>query len=66
VIDNDRDYLLKMKSAGRAVAVLGLVLLVVMISHKAFIDVSALAQQYSGSEFWAALGRQLLQNLAGG
>ena len=54
------------KTALQAVAVLCLVALFAMLLHKAFADVSALAQRHSGSDFWAALARQVLRNLAGG
>ncbi len=37
-----------------------------MIAHKAFVDVSALAAKHTQAEFWPALGRYLLRNLAGG
>jgi hypothetical protein len=37
-----------------------------MVTHKFFVDVSALAQQHSGERFWWALGRYLINNLAGG
>ena len=37
-----------------------------MILHKGSADVSALAQKYSGEEFWLALAQYLMRNLAGG
>ena len=37
-----------------------------MIFHKAFADISELAQQYSGSEFWAALAWKVIWNIAAG
>ena len=39
--------------------------LVAMVLHKGFADVSVVWQQHSGAEFWKALGRYLLRNLAG-
>ena len=37
-----------------------------MIAHKGFADVSVLAQKHPGDEFWRAFGQYLLRNLAGG
>jgi hypothetical protein len=54
------------KSALQMLAILCLVALLAVILHKALADVSRLAQQYSGTDFWAALARQVLRNLAGG
>jgi hypothetical protein len=64
VMAKDRDELFR--SALQVVAVLYLVALLAMILHKAIADVSRLAQQHSGADFWAALARQMLRNLAGG
>jgi hypothetical protein len=41
------------------------VALAAVIVHKGFVDISALAQQYSGGEFWTRLARYLLANLGG-
>lgn len=54
------------KTALQVLAILGLIGLLVMVFHKAFADISVLAQQHSGGEFWAALARYLFKNLAGG
>jgi len=54
------------KTALQVVAVLCLVLIFSMIFHKAFADISDLAQQYSGSEFWAALAWKIIWNIAAG
>ena len=54
------------KTAMQVFAILLLVALLSTILHKALADVSALAQQHSGTDFWAALARQVLRNLAGG
>ena len=40
-------------------------LLLSMIAHKGYVDVSALAQQHSGERFWLALARYFITNLAG-
>jgi hypothetical protein len=50
----------------QALAILLLVLMLSVILHKGFADVSALAQKHSGLEFWRALGRYLLANLGAG
>jgi len=38
----------------------------VVILHKGYRDISALAQNYTGNEFWFRLVRYLIANLAGG
>jgi uncharacterized membrane protein len=46
---------------------LALALLIVsMILHKGYADISLLAQQHSGDRFWWALARYFIGNLAGG
>ena len=62
----NRDYGELFKSALQVLAILCLIALFSMISHKAFVDITVLAQQHSGGEFWAALARYVLRNLAGG
>lgn len=37
-----------------------------MILHKGSADISALAQKYSGGEFWVALAKYFLRNIGGG
>ena len=37
-----------------------------MIAHKGGNDISRLAQKHSGGEFWVALARYFIGNLAGG
>lgn len=54
------------KTALQVLAILGLIGLLAMVFHKAFADISVMAQQHSGGEFWAALARYLFKNLAGG
>jgi hypothetical protein len=54
------------RTALQVLAIVCLVLLFTTIFHKAFADISALARQHSGSDFWAALARQLIRNLGGG
>lgn len=47
-------------------AVFGLIFIVSIVLHKGYVGISALAQKHSGEEFWLALARYLMQNLAGG
>lgn len=55
----------RFKTALQIVAILGLVGLLSMVFHKAFADISLVWQQHSGGDFWVALARYLLRNLAG-
>lgn len=41
-------------------------LMLSVIAHKFWVDISLLAQQHSGEKFWWAFGRYLIANLAGG
>jgi hypothetical protein len=50
----------------QVLGIVGLVLMVATVLHKASADVSQLAQQHSGVDFWLALARQMLRNLSGG
>ena len=54
------------KTTAQVFAILCLMAIFAMVFHKAFVDVSLLAQQHSGADFWAALVRLVLRNLAGG
>jgi undecaprenyl pyrophosphate phosphatase UppP len=54
------------KTVLQVFAILCLVLIFSMIFHKAFADISELAQQHSGSEFWAALAWKVIWNIAAG
>ena len=53
------------KTAMQIVGILCLMGLFAVIFHKAFVDISLVWQQHSGSDFWVALGRYLFRNLAG-
>jgi len=53
------------KTLGQVVAVVCAALLFSMIAHKMYADVSMLARLHSGQEFWLALARRLIANLAG-
>jgi hypothetical protein len=54
------------KTAVQLFAIVCLIALFSMVFHKAFADLSVLAQQHSGADFWAAVARHVLRNLAGG
>jgi hypothetical protein len=62
----NRSYNEFFKSALQVLAILCLIALFSMIAHKAFADIALLMQQHSGGDFWAALARRVLRNLAGG
>ncbi|MDH5221251.1 MAG: hypothetical protein OEW94_08490 [Betaproteobacteria bacterium] len=47
-------------------AVVVLVLMLSTIAHKGYGDISALSARHSGQEFWVALTRYFIGNLAGG
>jgi len=42
------------------------VLLLSMILHKGVTDISVIAEKHSGQQFWVALGKYFIGNLAGG
>jgi hypothetical protein len=60
------DVAISGKNLLQIVAIFCMILLWVIIVHKAHGTVSALAQKHSGVEFWLALVRHLMANLAGG
>jgi hypothetical protein len=62
----NRDYGELFKSALQVLAILCLIVLFSMVAHKALVDITGLAQQHFGGDFWAALARHVLRNLAGG
>ncbi len=47
-----------------AIALLALILGVIL--HKGYVDVSRLAEAHSGADFWRALARHIFKNLSGG
>lgn len=47
-----------------AIALLALIIGVIL--HKVYADVSRLAEAHSGADFWRALARHLFKNLSGG
>ena len=50
----------------QVVAIVCMILVWAIIVHKAYGVVSALSQKHSGMEFWLALARHVMANLAGG
>jgi hypothetical protein len=54
------------KTLLQVIALVGAIVVLSLIVHKGYADVSILAQKHSGLEFWMALARYLLGNLAGG
>jgi hypothetical protein len=62
----NRHYGELFKSALQVLAILCLIALFSMVAHKALADIAVLAQQHSAGDFWAALARHVLRNLAGG
>ena len=62
----NRSYDERFKTVLQVLAILALTAMLSMIAHKAFIDITGLAQQHPGAGFWPAFGRYLLGNLGGG
>jgi hypothetical protein len=56
----------KVQTLLQILAVFGMILIVSMIAHGGYVDISALAHRHSGEQFWSALAQYLLRNLAGG
>ena len=54
------------KNLLQILAVVCTILVWAIIVHKAYGVVSTLAQKHSGMEFWLALARHMMANLAGG
>ena len=50
----------------QVLAILCMALLISMVFHKAYTDISRLAAQHSGEQFWVALAQYFLGNLGGG
>jgi hypothetical protein len=50
----------------RKLGIFGLILLLSMVLHKGITDVSVIAEKHSGRQFWVALGKYFIGNLAGG
>jgi hypothetical protein len=54
------------KNVMQVLAIFCMIAFVSILFHKGYTDIAALAEQYSGQEFWRRLGRYLIANLAGG
>jgi hypothetical protein len=55
----------RLQTVVQMVAALGLLFICLVILGKGYADVSALAEEHSGSGFWRALLRYVFSNLAG-
>ncbi len=55
-----------LKTVTQVFAVLCLIAYFALLAYKGNADISALAQEYQGMDFWLALGRHLIRNLGGG
>jgi len=53
------------KTVLQIVAIVLLALIVAVILHKGYADVSAISREHSGADFWRALARHLFKNLSG-
>ena len=54
------------RSVTQLLAIVCLVLMMSVILHKGFADISLIAELHSGTEFWLALARHFIGNLSGG
>jgi hypothetical protein len=55
-----------LRTLPQVVAIACIALLVAMPFHKGYHDISRLAAQHSGKQFWTVLAQYFLGNLAGG
>jgi len=53
------------KTVLQIVAIALLSLIIAVILHKGYGDVSRLASEHSGADFWRALARHIFKNLSG-
>jgi len=53
------------KTVLQIVAIALLALIIAVILHKGYGDVSRLASEHSGTDFWRALARHIFKNLSG-
>lgn len=56
----------RFKTVMQWLAIALLTLIIGIILHKGYVDVSHLAEQHSGGDFWRALARHIFRNLSGG
>jgi len=54
------------RTLSQILAILCMALLLSMVFHKSYHDVSQLAAQHSGEQFWVALVQYFIGNLGGG
>jgi len=54
------------KALLQKLAIVAMVLLFAMILHKGITDVSIIARKHSGQQFWVAMAKYFIGNLAGG
>lgn len=54
------------KTVMQVAAIAAGVALLSMLFHKSYIDISPLAERYSGGRFWLELARYFIGNIAGG
>ena len=54
------------KDLVQVLAIASLAALFAVIAHKGYADISLIADKHSGSQFWVAVARYLLANLASG
>ena len=54
------------KTVLQVLAILCLAGICLIILHKGYSDVTALARSHTGGDFWVAFARYLFRNLAGG
>lgn len=53
------------KTALQIVAIVLLLMIFAVILHKGYGDISRLAREHSGADFWRALARHIFKNLSG-
>ncbi len=56
----------RLRTLGQTLAIVCMACLLSVIVHKGYHDISRLAAQHSGTQFWTALAQYFLGNLAGG
>lgn len=55
----------RFKTVLQVIAILGLAGIVLLVLHKGYTDMSALARENGGGDFWPSLLRYVFRNLAG-
>ena len=54
------------KTASQMLAILAMAAILSMVAHKAHHDITLIAAKHSGVEFWKAVGKYVIGNIAGG